>query len=287
MSAGPGPELGATAHADLDRDPLLDLATAGDWQALARLGRFALAGRTLRLTGEAEQAPDVADALAVLAEVEVAVRVKAVARARKHLETLAPQSYPWLDHDALAGDLEALAAAVAAVDGREPERAHEALASLRTDAFTAEREILLGTLAVVEGEEAAALAHFETGLARDPNHVRGLTNRGNVKLEAGDVDGAIADYERAIRIDEGFANAHHNLGVAYRRKGQVGKSVAALRRAQHHAARRDADEARASLRRGPKAGGAAPVSGSRWRRWLVIGALGGLTFWILQQRGII
>jgi tetratricopeptide (TPR) repeat protein len=287
VSSGPGPDRSAATPAELDRDPLLALAAAGDWQALAQLGRFALAGRTLRLTGEAEGAPDVADALGVLAEVEVAVRVKAVARARQHLETLAPQPFAWLDRDALAADLEALAAAVAAVDGREPERAHEALASLRTDAFTAEREILLGTLAVAEGEEAAALARFEAGLARDPNHVRGLTNRGNVKLEAGDVDGAIADYERAIRIDEGFANAHHNLGVAYRRKGQVGKSVAALRRAQRHAARRDADEARASLRRGPRAGGAASAGTSRWRRWLVIGALGALTYWILQQRGII
>jgi tetratricopeptide (TPR) repeat protein len=287
VSSGPGPDRSAAAPAELDRDPLLALAAAGDWQELARLGRFALAGRTLRLTGEADGAPDVADALGVLAEVEVAVRVKAVARARQHLETLAPQSFPWLDRDALAADLESLGAAVAAVDGREPERAHEALASLRTDAFTAEREILLGTLAVGAGEEAVALAHFEAGLARDPNHVRGLTNRGNVKLEAGDVDGAIADYERAIRIDEGFANAHHNLGVAYRRKGQVGKSVAALRRAQRHAARRDADEARASLRRGPRAGGAAPAGASRWRRWLVIGALAALTYWILQQRGII
>lgn len=287
MSAGPGPELGATTRTDLDRDPLLDLATAGDWQALAGLGRFALAGRTLRLTGEAEHAPDVADALAVLAEVEAAVRVKAVARARQHLETLAPGSFAWLDREALAGDLEALAAAVAAVDAREPEQAREALASLRTDVFTAEREILLGTLAVMAGEDAAALAHFEAGLARDPSHVRGLTNRGNVKLEAGDADGAIADYERAIRIDEGFANAHHNLGVAYRRKGQVGRSVAALRRAQRHAARRDADEARANLRRGPRAAGAARAGGNRWRRWLVIGALGALTYWILQQRGII
>lgn len=266
------------------QDPHLALASAGDWRALARLGRFGLAGRTLRLSGMAEGDADAADALEALAEIEVAVRAKAIARARRRLEGLERRPFDWLDWDAVAYDLELLAVAVPAVDRREPEAARAALAEMRSEAFAAEREILLGTLAVLEGDEAAGIAHFEAGLARDPNHVRGLTNRGNVKLEAGDVDGAIADYERAIRVDEGFANAHHNLGVAYRRKGQIGKSVAALRRAQRHAARRDAEDARASFGRGQ-----GPRSANRARlwRWLVIGALGVLTYWWLQQRGLI
>ncbi|MBW6455579.1 MAG: tetratricopeptide repeat protein, partial [Trueperaceae bacterium] len=221
----------ATARAEA-HDPLLALAAAGDWQTLARLGRFGLAGRTLRLAGGAEGGEDALDALEALAEVEVAVRAKAVARARRRFDGLERRPLGWLDWDAVASDLERLAVAVPAVDRREPETARAALVELRSDVFTAEREVLLGTLAVLEGDDATGLAHFEVGLARDPNHVRGLTNRGNAKLEAGDVDGAIEDYERAIRVDEGFANAHHNLGVAYRRKGQIGKSVAALRRAQ-------------------------------------------------------
>jgi len=268
-------------------DPLLHLATAGDWRTLARLGRFGLAGRTLRLVGGAEGGADAVDTLEALAEVEVAVRAKAIGRARRRFDGLERQPFDWLDWDAVGSDLERLAVAVPAVDRREPETAREALAEMMSDVFTAEREILLGTLAVLEGDDATGLAHFEAGLTRDPNHVRGLTNRGNVKLEAGDVDGAIEDYERAIRVDEGFANAHHNLGVAYRRKGQIGKSVAALRRAQRHAARRDAEDARASLGGGTRSSGSGPKGGGRLRRWLVIGALGLLAYWLLQQRGLI
>jgi tetratricopeptide (TPR) repeat protein len=272
------------------QDPLVALATVGDWRTLARLGRFGLAGRTLRMAGAAEGGDDAAEALEALealAEVEIAVRAKAVGRARRRFDGLERRAFDWIDWDAVASDLERLAVAVPAVDRREPDAARAALAEMRSDAFTAEREILLGTLAILEGDEATGRAHFEAGLARDPNHVRGLTNRGNLKLEAGDVDGAIEDYERAIRVDEGFANAHHNLGVAYRRKGQIGKSVAALRRAQRHAARRDAEDARASLGGGARGARSGPASGGRLRRWLLIGALGLVAYWLLQQRGLI
>ncbi len=268
------------------QDPLISLATAGDWRTLARLGRFDLASRTLRLAG-GEEDEATFDTLQTLAEVESAVRAKALARARRRFDALERRPLDWLDWDALAADLERLAVAVPAVDRREPEAARAALAELRSDVFTAEREILLGTLAVLEGDDATGLDHFEAGLARDPNHVRGLTNRGNVKLEAGDVDGAIEDYERAIRVDEGFANAHHNLGVAYRRKGQIGKSVAALRRAQRHAARRDAEDARASIGGRPRGRGTRTAGGGRPWRWLLFGALGLLAYWWLQQRGLI
>lgn len=269
------------------QDPLLVLATAGDWRSLARLGRFGLAGRTLRMAGATEGTDDTVEALEALAEVEIAVRAKAVGRARRRFDGLERRSFDWIDWDAVASDLERLSVAVPAVDRREPEAAREALAEMRSDAFTAEREILLGTLAILEGDEATGRSHFEAGLARDPNHVRGLTNRGNLKLEAGDVDGAIEDYERAIRVDEGFANAHHNLGVAYRRKGQIGKSVAALRRAQRHAARRDAEDARSSLGGGSRGARSGPASGNRLWRWLLIGALGLVAYWWLQQRGLI
>ena len=272
----------ASPPAAVPQDPLLPLATAGDWRQLARLGRFALAGRTLRLAGGVEASGEAADALEALAEVEVAVRSKAAARARRRLAGVERRPFDWIDWDALDADLEQLAVATAAVDRRETEAARAALAEMRGDVFLAEREALLGTLCVLEGDEAAGLAHFEACLGRDPNHVRALTNRGNLKLEAGDVDGAIEDYERAIRIDEGFANAHHNLGVAYRRKGQIGRSVAALRRAQRHAARRDAEDARASL--GGRPGGA---RGALPWRWVLIGALGVLAYWLLRQRGLI
>ena len=166
-----------------------------------------------------------------------------------------------------------------AVDQREPEAARAALARVQSEYFAAERDAQTGTVAVLEGDPTAARAHLEAALERDPNHVRALTNRGNLKLEDGDVDGAITDYERAIKLDDGFANAHHNLGVAYRRKGQVGKSVAALRRAQRAASKRDAEEARATLARG--AGG----GGRRWLRPVLIGAAVVAALWWWTNRG--
>lgn len=261
-------------------DPMLTLARAGDWRTLADVGRFGLAAQTLRLSGGGES--DVLEALTGLADVEAAVRSKAVGRARKRFERIDVRPPDLVDWDGVGADLEVLATAVPAVDRRELDEARAALAGLRTHAFTAERDALVGTMAILEGDTEAGLAAFEATLALDPGHVRALTNRGNVKLEAGDVAGAIADYERAIKIDDTFANAHHNLGVAYRRQGNVGKSVAALRRAQRHAAKRDTEEARASMR-----GGGGPVGSRRWLRWIGFGVVGVVLLWWLQQRGII
>ena len=274
---------GAAAAGETGDDPFVVLARAGDWATLARLGRFSLAAQTLRLTsvGGRPADPDVAAALAGLADVASAVRAKAVSRARQRFADIDPKPAELVDWAALDADLAALATAVAAVDRREPEVARDALAQLRSGAFLAEQEALAGALAVLEGETGQALAHFEAALVVDPQHVRALTNRGNVRLESGDADGAIDDYQRAIALDDGFANAHHTLGVAYRRKGELGKSVAALRKAQRLAARRDADEARASLRGGGRNRG----GGGGWRRWLVIAALVALGYWFLQQRG--
>jgi tetratricopeptide (TPR) repeat protein len=278
----PTPGAGPNQPPSDDDDPVLVLARAGDWRTLADIGRFGLAAQTLRLTGTGDA--DTLDALQGLSEVEHAVRAKAIARARTRLTRIDPRPADLVDWAGIEADLEALATAMPAVDRRELPEARAALDTLRTDVFAAERDALIGTMAVLEGDTEAGLAAFEATLVRDPNHVRALTNRGNVKLEAGDVDGAIADYERAIKIDDTFANAHHNLGVAYRRKGQVGKSVAALRRAQRQVAKRDAEDARASLAGRRGGGGGTP---RRWRRWLVIAVLVGAALWWMQRSGMI
>jgi len=261
-------------------DALRDLARAGDWRTLTALGRFGLALQALRIGQEADA--DTVEALGALADVESAVRSKGLARARKRFDRIETRPAELIAWDDAAADLDVLAIAVPAVDRRELDEARAALAALRTDLFAAERDALLGTIAVLEGDTAAGLVAFEAALARDPSHVRAWTNRGNLRLEAGDVDGAIADYEQALRLDEGFANAHHNLGVAYRRKGQVAKSVASLRRAQKHASRRDAEEARATV-----AGAGRSAGGGRWRRWIVIALVAAGVLWWLQQRGTI
>lgn len=272
MTEGPPtrPEEGSDA-------PWLALARAGDWRGLAALGRFGLAAQTLRLTDAG--ADDVLEALDALTEVEATVRAKAPRRALARLAKLEVRPPDLVDWVALEADLAALVDVVAAVDRREAAAARPALERVATEYFAAERDAQSGTVAVLEGELEVARAHLEAALARDPNHVRALTNLGNLKLEAGDVDGAIADYQRAIKLDEGFANAHHNLGVAYRRKGQLSKSVASLRRAQRAATRRDAEEARTAVfGRG---------DGRRWR-WLrpalIAAAVLALVWW-WGQRG--
>ncbi len=256
----------------------LALARARDWRGLAALGRFGLAAQTLRLV-EADADADVLDALEALTEVEASVRSKAPKRAVARLARLDVRPDGLVDWAALEDDVAALVDVAVAVDQREPEAAREALARVRSEYFAAERDAQSGTVAVLEGDPVAARAHLEAALERDPNHVRALTNRGNLKLEDGDVDGAIADYERAIKLDDGFANAHHNLGVAYRRKGHVAKSVAALRRAQRASAKRDAEEARASLARGGTGGG------RHWVRPALIGGAILAALWWWSSRG--
>lgn len=260
-----------------DDAPWLALARAGDWRGLAALGRFGLAAQTLRLGADATV--DELEALDALTEVEATVRAKAPRRALARLAKLEVRPPDVVDWVALEADLTALVDVVAAVDRREAAAARPALERLTTEYFAAERDAQRGTVAVLEGDFEAARTHLQAALTRDPNHVRALTNLGNLKLEAGDVDGAIADYLRAIKLDETFANAHHNLGVAYRRKGQLSKSVASLRRAQRAASRRDAEEARTAVF------GRGDGRRRRWVRPALIAAAVLALVWWWGQRG--
>ena len=78
-----------------------------------------------------------------------------------------------------------------------------------------------------------------------------------------------------------FSNAHHNLGVAYRRKGDLGKSVRHLRRAQRLAYKQDAAEARESFMKG---GGARFGGMLKWVLWIAVGAA---VWWVLRSQGVI
>ena len=180
---------------------------------------------------------------------------------------------------AAAGDVvRGLADAGAALDARDLDAADAALAALEDTAapFDAERLAQVGSVALLRGEEDAARAALEGALARDPRHLRAMTNLGNLDLEAGDVDGAIARYEAALAIDDGYARALHNLGVAYRRRGEVGRSVQALRRAQRLERKRDTDAARRDVRARREA------AGTRWRVWLGVAAAAVLAWWLLR-----
>jgi len=250
-----------------------------DWLEHVTRGRYDLAAQTYRLQGGDDL--ELLAALEGLGDVLAALRDKSYPRARTAFDRIDPRP-EGIDWPGLDADLSALSEAASALDQREIETAQGHLARVAGDAFPAETATLLGTLAIYTDEGDSARAHFEQALTFDPNHYRALTNLGNVKLEAGDVDGAIADYERAIRLNDGFANAHHNLGVALRKKGQLGRSVQALKRAQREAGRRDAEAARARLGAGRR--GAVASSSARTVRWLLWGAIVAAVVYIVANR---
>ena len=163
-------------------------------------------------------------------------------------------------------------------------RAHEALELLgqtTSPLLGAEHETQRGTAYVFLDDTEAAEAAFRRAGELDPKHYRALTNLGNLRLEAGRTDEAIALYEQAIRLNEGFPNAHHNLGVAYRRKGHVNKGVAAIRRAQKVARRRDSEEARVVVR------SFAGTQSKKYLKWLLYGAAALVVYLLLRSQGVI
>jgi len=254
-----------------------------DWRQAARAGRFqeALRLRTVAV-GEGAEPGDVDEAstLAALADVQDALRGKAWKTAARRAGEV--ESWPeWLDGDRVDSDVSTLTAAGAALERRDVDTALEALAALGdlpAGPFEAERLTQLGTARILDGEAEQAEACFTRALELDPQHLRALVNLGNVALETGDLDAAIQRYEAALRIDDAFANAHHNLGVAYRKRGQIGRSVAALRRAQRAERGRNAREAREDVRAWRE------QAGARWiprLLWAAVGAA--LLWWVLSR----
>lgn len=251
------------------------------WRERLAEGRFEDAHRDRLLTvraGGAPDDPDEARAVAALADVQALIRGKAWARAQRRLERL--EARPALiDWAALERELAWLREGSEALDRRETAEALETLDGHEVDLLEAERETQVGTALILDGRPQEAQARFERALALDPKHHRALTNMGNVALEEERVDEAIELYQRAIELDEGFANAHHNLGVAYRRKGMMGKSVRALRRAQRVHRQGDREAAREGLKR---VGGG---KGGQRLGWLLWGAAAAAILWWITSRG--
>jgi tetratricopeptide (TPR) repeat protein len=248
-----------------------------DWQEKLKQGR---AGESLALyLNDAEANAEIKEALSTLLGIQTALRDKAWERARKLADELLDVGL--VDVTALRDDLEQLKSAAAKLEKREIEAALEQLTSIQTPLLFGEAETLRGTAAIFQAETDKAKAAFDKALEHDPKHYRAMTNLGNLELEAGNVDAAIEAYEQALRINDGFANAHHNLGVAYRRKGQVAKSVRHLRKAQSASQRQMRDEARSALSKGAKG------QGFKLLRWVFYGGLAVIVYLILRNRGII
>lgn len=258
-----------------------------DWRELLALRRFG-AARQAYLAARVASSPDVPEsaddatrvALGALADIEELVRERSFVKAQERIRRLeAPADIaPW---DALDADLERLRASAKALDQRDPDTAVATLRDLSESWFTAEVQTQLGTASIYDDRLTDARTHFEAALEVDPQHYRALTNLGNVALEEGRIDDAIACYERALKLNEGFANAHHNLGVAYRRKGQLHKSVRSLRTAQRAQQRQEATEARESLGRIGRG------SGTKVIRWVIYAVVAVALYLLLRSRGVL
>ncbi len=258
-------------------DPL-PLEPTETWREALAEGRFRAAHRAATLSGEAP--PDVRAALAGLADVEALLKDKAWNRALKRFGQIEerPAAVPWSE---LEAELTSLKRSGEALDRRRPDEALAELEHVRTGLFLAEAETQRGTALIYDDRLQDAAAAFERAIERDPTHYRALTNLGNVALEDGRVDDAIEAYEQALKLNDDFANAHHNLAVAYRRKGQLNKSVRSLRRAQRLMQRRDTEDARDRL------GSFAKGRSARTLRWALYAALAIVAYLVLHSRGML
>jgi tetratricopeptide (TPR) repeat protein len=256
-----------------------------NWRELLEARRFGVARHAYLL--ELATAPDTPagdeqtrSALSALADVEDLVRERSYAKAKTRIERMEVRGplAPW---EAIMADLDALAVTAKALDKREPEAALAGLEPLAASWLLAEVITQRGTAQIYLGELDQAQESFASALEIDPQHYRALTNLGNVALEESRVDDAIEFYERAIKLNDQFANAHHNLGVAYRRKGQLSKSVRSLRKAQRVAQRQETTQARESISQWSGA------RGSKAIKWVIYAVIGGVLIWFLRSQGYI
>ncbi len=257
-------------------------APSEDWRTYLEAGDAAAALRHYKTAQTPSE--EVLEALRALSEVRFCVRAKRWAKAQRALAGVEapPEHVAELSRwEEVKRDIGRLETANKHLDRREVEAALERLQEVSTPLLRAEAETQRGTAHILVGDSGRAKRSFEEALARDPKHYRALTNLGNVALEENRVDDAITAYEAALRLDEDFANAHHNLGVAYRRKGQIDRSVRSIRRAQKVQRRQEAEEARRTL--SSLNGRIGRLNGRSLRYTLYVLGAALLFFWLRSQ----
>lgn len=251
-----------------------------DWQRHVAEGRLGDA-----LSAELENARPDEEVIALLeglGELQTFLRAKQYDRAEALARRLKADLEPTLPE--LQTQTALLAQSGAKLERGEAEEVLTLLGGVTLPLLRAEADAQRGTAQVYLGDTETAEQTFRAAIDADPKHYRALTNLGNVLLEAGRTDEAIELYERAVRLNESFSNAHHNLGVAYRRKGQVSRSVAAIRKAQRVSRQRDRDDARGSVK--ALAGGLRGVSG-KYLRWVLYGGAAAGLYLLLRSQGAI
>jgi tetratricopeptide (TPR) repeat protein len=264
--------------ADSSASTLSADAVAFSWRERLSEGSFEAALKAYFAAGPED--PAVQEALESLCSLTILARSRAWNRARSRLQAIT-QRGDWLDWDQLDADLTALQAAAAALDSRDSEAALEQLESVQLNFFAAETANLRGAAAIFMGDFTLAREWFERAIELDPQHYRAVTNMGNAALEAGATDEAIEWYEKALRLNNDFPNAHHNLGVAWRKKGQIAKSIRSLKSGQKAQQRFDQLEAREQL------GTLGRGAGRKYSRWLLYAAAAVAVYWFLNSRGML
>lgn len=174
--------------------------------------------RARLLTGEKGDA----DGLAVLLELRDWLRAKEYERVRKVLAQDGDLISSYLSPPRVQAALEAFIGedeAAITPHLEDPHLGGEAWASL-------------GLLRVRAGNREAAKVAFEKALEHDKGHFRAKTNLANLWQEEGQLEAAIGAYQEVLNLNPDYAMAHHNLGAAYRKKGDVAKSVYHVKRAQ-------------------------------------------------------
>ncbi len=218
-----------------------------------------------------------ADGLAVLLELRDWLRLKEYGKAQKLLEQ---------DGDLIAGYLD-VTQAKAAIEAFDQEDESKIAAYLDHPHLGAEAWAALGLVRIRGGNREEARKAFDTALLADPGHYRVKTNLANLTLEAGQTDEAIRMYEEVLKLNPEYPLAHHNLGAAYRKKGQIDKSVYHIKRGQRLQMRPATRPPRSVV-----PGAAAPLPlperrpflgsfGNRWWIWLLVIVV---VYWLLNRQ---
>jgi tetratricopeptide (TPR) repeat protein len=241
-----------------------------DWQDLLKQRHVEEALRAYRQEGSDEETVSFLESLAHIQDL---LREKNALQAQKVLTQTIPEWAKSLVSE-LEPQLSTISQAQKDLDRHEAEKTLGALSSFHP-LLMGEAETLRGTALIYQNDLSAAKAAFEKALEHDPKHYRAMTNLGNIALEANQLDQAIAHYEQALKLNQNFTNAYHNLAVAYKKKGEVGKSVRALKQAQRASQQKMREEARGMFK------GSRAV---KYIRWLMFGGTALILYFIFRSQ---
>ena len=261
-----------------DRPTTLNTQPQASWRDILQSGNASKAYQTYLLTEDTDE--DTRNTLSILADVQTLLREKSWDQALRKLDrhdatNLMPN---WSD---LKAQVMILEKSAKALDHRDSEEALELLQGVTVVYLLAEAECQRGTAHIFLNEVDKAKACFTRALEIDPKHCRALTNVGNLALEEDRVDDAIEAYEEALKYNDDFANAYHNLGVAYRRKGQYGKSIQHLKKAQSALSRKQREDSRQAL------GDLTRTRGVKVVRWALYAVAAVIVYIVLQRNGVL